>query len=102
MNARKTLTRQIIERLALLVIPLFGVYLLMEFTYNPHALCVGNEHRHTMGPVGYIILGAAIIIIWVLAIIFEQIWRYFKKDRKISFLMVFLFLLVIISVICFI
>lgn len=98
MNAKKTLTRQIIERLALLVIPLLGLYLLMKFTYNPHALCTANEHRHTMGPVGYVILAAAIIMIWLLAIIFEQIWRYFKEDRKISFLM----LLVIILIICFI
>ncbi|WP_316824652.1 hypothetical protein [Pedobacter miscanthi] len=102
MSTKKSLLKQILARLALLILPLLGIYLLMEFFYDPHARCTGNEHHHTMGPVGYVILAAAVVIFWVLAIIFEQILRYFKKDRKISFLIIFLFLIVIISIVFFI
>ncbi|MDQ0967647.1 dolichyl-phosphate-mannose--protein O-mannosyl transferase [Flavobacterium sp. W4I14] len=101
MGIKKTLVRQILVRLAFLVLPLLAIYLLMEFTYNPHALCTANEHRHTMGPVGYIVLAAAVVVIWFLAIIFEQIWRYFKKDRKISFFVVLLFALMVVCFFCF-
>lgn len=99
---RKTLLRQILERFAFLVLPLLGIYLLMEFTYHPHSRCIGNDHHHTMGPLGYVIMAAAVVIIWLLAIALEQLLRFFKKDKKVSFLIVFLLVLAVVFVVCFV
>lgn len=100
MNLKNTLLKQILVRIALLVLPLLGVYLMMVFTYDPHKYCTANEHRHTMGPVGYLVLGVFVTMVWVLAIVFEMIWRYFKKDWKIS-ITVYLLLVLAISLIIF-
>lgn len=81
---------QILIRLAFLVVPLLGLYLLMEFTYDPHAHCDGDNHRHTMGPVGYVLMGGFICVIWAAAVIIEIIWRYFNRDKKVLPLLIFL------------
>jgi len=73
---------QMLFRIALLIILLLGVYLLMLFTYDPHKRCVGDDHHHTMGPIGYVILAVAIAIFWCIAIVVELISRYFSKDQR--------------------
>lgn len=88
MTAKKIVI-QVLVRLALLVIPLFGVWLWMYLSYDPHKLCEGNNHRHTMGPVGYVILGGIVFIVWFLAVLFDLILRIFK-DNRISFGLIFL------------
>lgn len=93
---------EILIRLAFLMVPLLGLYVLMEFTYDPHKLCDGDYHRHTMGPVGYVLMSGFICVIWFIAIIFEIIWRYFNKDKKVLPLLIFLLALGLLSVMFFI
>ena len=84
---KKRVYTQILIRLAILIVPLLGIYLLMVFTYDPHKLCEGDYHRHTMGPVGYFIMGGLICIFWLAGILIELIWRYFNKDKKVLWLL---------------
>lgn len=90
----KSLIKHLLTRLAILALPLIALFLLYYFLYNPHALCEGDEHRHTGGPVGYVLLAGAIIVFWSIALIGEIIWRLIKKDSAISFVNVFLLILV--------
>lgn len=92
----------ILIRLAFLIVPLLGIYLLMEFTYDPHKLCDGDYHRHTMGPVGYVLMGGFICVVWFLAVIVEIIWKYFNKDKTVLSLLIFLLAMGFLAVIFFI
>jgi len=85
----KALVIQILIRFGILLIPLLAIYLLMVFTYNPHAHCIGNEHRHTMGPVGYVIFAVMVTVFWCLAMLTEITIRLFKKDKRIAYLLIF-------------
>ncbi|SOD13342.1 hypothetical protein [Pedobacter xixiisoli] len=93
---------QILIRLAFLIVPLLGLYLLMVFTYDPHKLCDGDYHRHTMGPVGYVLMGGFICVIWFIAMIIEIIWRYFNSDKKVLSLLIFLLAIGFLAVMFFI
>lgn len=84
---KKSFYLQILIRLAFLIVPLLVIYLLMVFTYDPHKLCQGDFHRHTMGPVGYFIMGGLVCIFWFLGILIELIWRYFNKDKKVLWIL---------------
>lgn len=88
------LVRHSLVRLCILVLPLAGLFLLYYFLYDPHALCEGGEHRHTGGPVGYVLLAGAIIVIWSIALIGEIVWRLIKKDSAALSINVFLLILV--------
>jgi len=93
---------QILIRLAFLVVPLLAIFLLMEFTYDPHKLCDGDNHRHTMGPIGYILMGGFVCVTWFLAIIIEIIWRYFNRDKKVLFLLIFLIVIGVLTLMFFV
>ncbi|WP_443945180.1 hypothetical protein ACJVDH_20025 [Pedobacter sp. AW1-32] len=85
----KSIVIQILIRFAFLIVPLLAIYLLMVFTYNPHARCVGNEHRHTMGPIAYVIIAVTIAAVWCFAIFTEITIRVFKKNTRMGYLLIF-------------
>lgn len=62
MKKMQSLFLQLLIRLTFLALSLFGIYLLMVFTYNPHKLCAGIEHRYTMGPAGYLIMALFVFV----------------------------------------
>ncbi|MNK17608.1 hypothetical protein D3C87_358000 [compost metagenome] len=99
---KKPLYIEILIRLAFLILPLLGLYLLMELTYDPHKLCDGDNHRHTMGPIGYFFMGGMVCAFWFAAIIIELLWRYFNKNKKVLSLLIFLLALGILYVMFFI
>ena len=82
---------QILIRLAFLVVPLLILYLLMEFTYDPHSRCEGDDHRHDGGPVAYLLLGFAVCILWTLFNLIEVGVRFYKRDQNAGkFFLIFL------------
>lgn len=86
-----SLTVQILIRLAFLVVPLLIIFLLMEFTYDPHSRCEGNEHRHAGGPVGYFLMGFAVCILWTLFNLIDVGMRFYKRDQNAGrFFIIFL------------
>ena len=90
---KQSLTVQILIRLAFLVVPLLIIFLLMEFTYDPHARCDGDEHRHAGSPVGYVILAFAVCIFWTLLNLIEVGLRFYKRDQNAGkFFLIFLLL----------
>lgn len=52
----KRILLQLLFRFSFLLVPLFSLYLRYTFSYDPHARCEGEDHRHTGGPVGYVII----------------------------------------------
>lgn len=98
---KKPIYIQILIRLAFLIVPWLCIYLLIMFTYDPHKLCDGDNHRHTMGPIGYFIMGGLVFIFWVVGILIELIWRYFNKDKKVLLLLFILAALGFLAVILF-
>lgn len=97
----KVIIIHFLKRLAILVFPLLSLFLLYYFLYDPHTLCVGDGHRHTAGPVGYVLLAGAIVVFWGIALIAEIIWRLIKKDRTSSFVNLFLLVFVVLFLLFF-
>ncbi|WP_035759335.1 hypothetical protein [Flavobacterium tegetincola] len=82
----KPLYLQILIRLAFLIVPLLALYFLIVFNYDPHKHCVGDEHRHTMGPMlGFVIFSGFIAGFWLLGIIVELIYKHFDKNKKLAY-----------------
>lgn len=87
----KPLYVQILIRMAFLIVPIIAVYFLVVFNYDPHERCVGDEHRHTMGPMfGFVIFSGFISGFWLLAIILELIYRHFDKNKEVAYWLIFL------------
>ena len=97
----KVIIIHFLKRLAILILPLLSLFLLYYFLYDPHTLCEGDDHRHTAGPVGYVLLAGAIIVIWGIALIIEIIWRLIKKDRTSSLVNLFLLIILVLFLLFF-
>mgnify|MGYP003574958495 CR=1 FL=1 len=91
----KVIIKHLLIRFAILAVPLFSLFLLYYFLYDPHTLCVGDYHRHTGGPFGYVLLAGAIVVFWGIALIAEIILRLVKKDRTSSLINLFLLIFVV-------
>lgn len=88
---KKTLYVQILIRLAFLILPIVALYFLAVFNYDPHKRCIGDEHRHTMGPwFGFIIFSSIIAGIWLVGIVIELIYRKFDNNKKVAYWLIFL------------
>ncbi|TDG36448.1 hypothetical protein EZJ43_07985 [Pedobacter changchengzhani] len=94
---------QILIRLAFLIVPIVILYFLVVFNYNPHERCIGDEHRHTMGPMfGFLIFSGFIVVIWLLAMIIELIYRRFDKNKKVAYWLIFLVVMASLAIMFFI
>ena len=94
---------QILIRLAFLILPIVALYFLVVFNYNPHERCIGDEHRHTMGPMfGFVMFSSFIASIWLIAVIIELIYKHFNKNKKLAYWLIFLVLMVSLSLLFFI
>ena len=88
---KKHLYIQILIRLAFLILPIVALYFLVVLNYDPHEHDVNGEHRHTMGPMfGFVIFSSIIAGIWLTAIIIELIYKYFNKDKRVAYWLIFL------------
>lgn len=100
---KKPLYIQILIRLAFLILPIVALYFLVVFNYNPHERCIGDEHRHTMGPgFGFIIFSSIIAGIWLLANIIELIYKRFNTNKKVAYWLIFLIVMLSLSLLIFI
>ena len=100
---KKPLYIKILIRLAFLILPIVALYFLVVFNYNPHERCIGDEHRHTMGPgFGFIIFSSIIAGIWLLAIIIELIYKRFNTNKKVAYWLIFLIVMLSLSLLIFI
>lgn len=100
---KKPLYIQILIRLAFLIVPVVALYFLVVFNYNPHERCIGDEHRHTMGPwFGFIIFSGMIAGIWLLAISIELIYKHFNTKKKLAYCLIFLIVMASLSLLIFI
>lgn len=87
----KPLYIQILVRLAFLIVPILAFYFLLVFNYNPHERCIGDERRHTMGPMfSFVIFSGFIAEFWLLGMIVELIYKHFDKNKKIAYWLIFL------------
>ena len=91
---KKPLYIQVLIRLAFLILPIVALYFLVVFNYNPHERCVGDEHRHTMGPMfGFVMFSSLIAGIWLVAIVIELIYKKFNTNKKVAYWLIFLVLM---------
>ncbi len=45
--------KYILKRVLIIVVPIILVFILTFLTFDEHKHCVGNEHRHVMGYMGF-------------------------------------------------
>ena len=94
---------QILIRLAFLILPIVALYFMVVFNYDPHERCIGDEHRHTMGPwFGFIIFSSIIAGIWLLAIIIELIYKRFNTNKRVAYWLILLIVMASLSLLIFI
>lgn len=93
----KTIYLQILIRLAWLVFPLLGIFLLKELTYNPVRTLPNGELVYAGSIMGYAIFGGITISIWFLIMLGEIISRFYKKDVQAPKFLLFFIIIVIIA-----
>ena len=100
---KKPLYIQVLIRLAFLILPIVALYFLVVFNYNPHERCVGDEHRHTMGPMfGFVMFSSLIAGIWLVAIVIELIYKKFNTNKKVAFWLLFLVVMASVALLFFV
>ncbi len=74
----------ILKRVLILIVPIVSVFVLTFLTFDEHKHCVGNEHRHVMGYMGFYFFSifwfSACGIYFLIEIIFEFFKRRKSKD----------------------
>lgn len=88
----KKIIKYILVRLAFLAVPLFALFLLYYFTYEPYIIGEDGTHLYKGGPMGYAIFMGLIVLFWMIYIVIEGIIYFInrKKDSKFNVNIIFI------------
>lgn len=87
----KKIIKYILLRLTFLAVPLFILFLVYYFTYEPY-IGEGEVRLYKGGPMGYAIFTGLIFLFWIIYIVIEGIIYFInrKKDSKFNVNIIFI------------
>jgi hypothetical protein len=76
--------KKIIVRVLFLLVPVAVLVIWHELTFDPHRLCIGDDHRHVDGFLGIALLSLFWFYLWLAFILFEIVYMLLKKYFKVK------------------
>lgn len=72
----------ILKRVLILLVPIVLVFLINYLTFDEHKNCVGNNHRHVMGYMGFYFFSMFWISACGIYLFIEIILEFFKRRKS--------------------